>query len=154
MTTTSTGRIEGTARPYRVFISYSSGDRIVAKPIAKQLEERGAIVFLDHDRLEYGERFREVILPEIARSDELLVILTPAALRRAWIFAEIGVALHSGIRIVAVLYAGATVESLKQVGALSLIGDVHNVMDPNRLEDRLDEYYEQVTVRVVERQGT
>ncbi|MCH9681992.1 MAG: toll/interleukin-1 receptor domain-containing protein [Deltaproteobacteria bacterium] len=129
---------------YRMFISYSQSDWIVVGPIRDRLTELGAEVFLDRDALHYGERFRDRILPEVERADELVALLTPTALRRAWLFAEMGVALRCDVRIVGIMYGGTTLDMLQELGVLSLVGDIHHVVDSQHIDD----YYGQVQQRV------
>lgn len=70
--------------------------------------------------------------------------MTPSALRRPWIFAEIGACIARPVRIVAVTY-GVTEAELQRLGILSLLG-------PNKtLEiDSFDSYLEELAQRVGE----
>lgn len=132
------------AMAYRMFISYAQSDGIVGQFIQEKLQALGVKVFLDRDELKFGERFRDRILPEVEQANELVALLTPSSLQRAWMFAEIGVALRADVRIVGVLYGGTTVEDLQERGILSLIGDIHHVFN----SDEIGKYLEQVKQRV------
>ena len=75
---------------YQVFISHSSADTWVARQIARHIEELGASTFLDEEDIEHGDDIEEEILSAAQNSDELLVLLTPWALTRPYIWIEIG----------------------------------------------------------------
>lgn len=128
---------------YRVFFSHGGDDTFVVKEFLKpKVEASGACVFLDAGRLEYGDDFRQTILEELARADELLVLLTPSSVKRAWVIAEIGGALIREKRIVAVRYGPSELE-LQELGILSLLGTKKLL----RMED-FDEYVVQLARRV------
>jgi len=75
---------------FQVFISHSSVDTWVARQIARAVEERGASYFLDEADMEYGDDFEDNILAAVRASQELLVLLTPWAIKRPYIWLEIG----------------------------------------------------------------
>ncbi|ANM30155.1 hypothetical protein ABI59_12095 [Acidobacteria bacterium Mor1] len=110
--------------PYRVFLTHGGADTWLARETLKpRLEESGAEVFLDNVNLEYGDDFREIILSELRRCDELLALLTPSSIRRPWVYAEIGamVVREQGDRVIAVQY-GPEEQELQELGVLSLLG--------------------------------
>src|SRR5262249_53963880 len=128
---------------YRLFFSHGGDDTfIVRKFLCPQVESSGATVFLDDGCLAYGDDFRETVLLELARADEILVLLTHSSIRRPWVFAEIGAMLVRGKRVVAVRYGPSDVE-LQELGVLPLLGTKTLL----RMED-LDEYVVQLTRRV------
>lgn len=86
-----------------VFISHSGVDTWVAKLIARGVEGCGAKPFLDVDEIEVGEDFEERIRTFLNEAHELLVILTPSALRRPYIWSELGAVWSRKILIVGVL---------------------------------------------------
>lgn len=128
-----------------MFLSYSQRDLIVAEAIRDKLTAVGASVFLDRDELHFGGVFRDEILPRVEGAAELVALLTPSSLTRAWAFAEIGVALRAKIRIVGIMYGEISVSDLQSKGVMSLIGDIHHVFG----HDQLPLYYAQVGQRVV-----
>ena len=131
--------------PYRIFFSHGGDDTFIVKEFLKpKLETSGARVFLDAGRIEYGDDFRETILQELSRCDELLVLLTPSSLQRPWVIAEIGATLVRSKRVVAIRYGPSETE-LQQLGVLSLLGTKSLL----RMED-FDEYVRQLTRRVAE----
>ncbi len=83
-----------------VFISHSSKDTWVAKQIAHAVSGCGATAFLDEHSIEAGKDFDEEIRKSLNQSHELLVLLTPWALTRPYIWAELGVAWGRGILII------------------------------------------------------
>lgn len=86
-----------------VFISHSSRDTWVAKQMARRLRESGAQPFLDEADVEVGGDFEEEIREFLAKAHELLVLLTPWALDRPYVWAELGAAWARQIPIVGVL---------------------------------------------------
>lgn len=87
-----------------VFISHSSIDTWVAKQIATHIEQCGAQAFLDEATIEVGADFEEEIRDFLSRADELVVLITPWALDRKYIWAELGAAWGRGLPIVALLH--------------------------------------------------
>ena len=95
-----------------VFISHSSQDTWVAKQIAKEVLECGATPFLDEANIDVGDAFEERIRDFLNRAHELVVLLTPWALDRPYVWAELGVAWGRGLPIVALLH-GLTASELQ-----------------------------------------
>jgi hypothetical protein len=75
-----------------VFVSHSGEDTWVAKQIAREIEARGAIPFLDEAEVDAGADFEEDILKFLEKAHEMVVLLTPWALDRPYVWAEIGAA--------------------------------------------------------------
>jgi hypothetical protein len=71
--------------------------------IAREIEVPGGTPFLDEAEIVAGEDFEEEILNFIEREHELVVLLTPSALDRPYVWAEIGAAWSRRIPIVALL---------------------------------------------------
>lgn len=130
-------------RTFHVFFSHGGDDTYVVQHFLKpKVESSGASVFLDAGQIEYGDDFRELILAELARCDELLVLFTQSSLRRPWVFAEVGATLIRKKRIVAIRY-GVSEAELQELGVLSLLGTTRLL----RLDD-FDDYVEQLRSRV------
>src|SRR5438128_2983205 len=94
------------ARPkkkWMVFVSHSARDTWVAQQVARQIEACGAKVFLDEEDIEVGDDFEEEILEFLAKADELVVLMTPWALERPYVWAELGAAWSRKIPIVILL---------------------------------------------------
>jgi hypothetical protein len=71
-----------------VFISHSGPDTWVARQIAREVEARGATPFLDEAQVDAGADFEEDILNFLERAHELVVLLTPWALERPYVWAD------------------------------------------------------------------
>jgi hypothetical protein len=132
---------------YRVFLSHGGADTFVASELfAPRMREAGATVFLDDVELDGGSNFRSEIFEELSHSNELVVLITKTSILRPWIFAEIGVAILRGIRIVPFVY-GPTESELNRLGILSLLGTIKML----RYERKdLADYISQLARRVVE----
>jgi len=88
-----------------VFISHSSEDTWVARQIAREVAKCGARPFLDADNVDIGAEFEEEIRDSLNEADELVVLFTPWALDRPYIWMEIGGAwLIRRIPIIFILY--------------------------------------------------
>ena len=132
-------------RRYRIFLSHSGEDNFIVERVIKPgVVGSGADVFVDIVEIQYGDDFHGRILDELSACDELLVLCTRSALKRPWIFAEVGATLVRGKRVVSVVY-GPTNAELQELGILSLLG-------PNNLLklDDFDAYVAQLTTRVTE----
>jgi hypothetical protein len=88
----------------KVFVSHFSGDTWVARQICKEIEQLGVETFLDAADIQTGDVFEEAIRQNLQTCDELLVLLTPAALTRPYVWMEIGTAWLRQKRIVGILY--------------------------------------------------
>lgn len=75
-----------------VFLSHSSKDTWVAKQVAREISSCGATPFLDEADIDAGSDFEEDILAFLEKAHELVVLLTPWALDRPYIWAELGAA--------------------------------------------------------------
>lgn len=134
---------------FQVFISHSSVDTWVARQLARAVEERGATCFLDEADMEYGDDFEDKILAAVRASQELLVLLTPWAIKRPYIWLEIGAVWGQGQRIVGVLYGLGVKELMTDEGTPALLKRI-TLVEINKL----DEYFDQLAVRVEKvRQG-
>lgn len=97
--------------PYTVFISHAGTDTWVAERIAEKIHERGGETFLDEADIAAGDDFEKRILAALARNDELLLLLTPWALDRSYIWME-GITAYRRRPIVPVLH-GLTARDLQ-----------------------------------------
>ncbi len=128
--------------PYKVFISHSSRDTWVAEQIEAHVQQAGAVTFLDERNINFGDDFESVIFNELKTIDELLVLLTPWALERPYIWSEIAVARFREIRVVAVLY-GVSLNDLANKPVISRT-DILQIND-------LGNYFEQLKIRVTDK---
>src|SRR5574341_200669 len=87
-----------------IFLSHSSKDTWVAKQIAREISSCGATPFLDEAEREVGADFEEKILGFLEKAHELVVLLTPWALKRHYVWAELGAACGRRIPIIVLLH--------------------------------------------------
>lgn len=132
-----------TERRPRVFISHASTDTWVAAQIDGHVQRCGAESFLDAVHIQHGDAFDEKIIEAAADCTELLVLFTPAARERKYIWTEIGMFLVAKKRIVLALY-GVTPQELAT-----------DHLTPNKLKsldsvliDDLESYFTQLRGRV------
>jgi hypothetical protein len=94
-------------------------DKWIAQQIANEIEKLGAKTFLYEVDIVGGDDIEDRIKEAARRCKELLVLLTPWALKRPYIWLEMGAVWGRGGRIVGVLY-GLTPKDL--VGTPALLG--------------------------------
>jgi hypothetical protein len=128
---------------YVVFISHASRDKWVAGQIAKELGAIGVEHFLDSKVIETGESIDDELKAALNDASELLVLLTPAALERPYVWIEIGAAWIQGKRIIGILHGMTTSELAGRDGTPAFLTDVLL-----REIDELDEYLEELKNRL------
>lgn len=126
-----------------IFVSHSGKDTWVAKQIAKEIADCGATAFLDEAEIYVGADFEEDILAALEKADELLVLFTPWALERPYVWAEIGVAWGRRIPIVTLLH-GIGPEELQSKPNVPVFLKKRNLLDLNAI----DTYFRQLRKRV------
>jgi len=131
-----------------VFVSHSGQDTWVARQIARQIEACGATPFLDEAQVHAGADFEEDILNFLQRAHELVVLLTPWALERPYVWAEIGAAWGRRIPIVALLL-GITPTELQSRPGIPVLLKKRDLLELNDIEV----YLEQLKERVQRHQG-
>lgn len=131
----------------QVFISHSSKDTWVARQIADRISACGAGTFLDEADVAYGDDFDDKIIAAADHSIELLVLLTPWALNRPYIWIEIGLFLNERKRIVVVLH-GLTAKEISTDERIPAILKRIDLVEINQL----DGYFNQLKKRVIERE--
>ena len=128
---------------WTVFISHSGTDTWIAKQIAREIEAHGATTFLDEANISIGEDFEERILTALDRASELLVLLTPWSLQRAYIWAEIGAAWGRRIPIIGVLY-GLTADDIQADTSVPNLLKRRDLVELNDIES----YFHQLSQRI------
>ncbi|QTR48954.1 toll/interleukin-1 receptor domain-containing protein [Candidatus Thiothrix anitrata] len=132
-------------QPYKIFFSHGGEDTYIVEHFLRpKVEASGAKVFVDSGKIKYGDDFREIILRELKKSHELLILLTKSSLTRPWVLAELGASIITDKRIVAVRY-GPSESELQELGILSLLGTKSLMM----LDD-FDKYLKELECRVGE----
>ncbi|WP_420128045.1 toll/interleukin-1 receptor domain-containing protein [Longimicrobium sp.] len=127
----------------KVFISHASTDTWVAAQIEGHIQRCGAETFLDAVHIHHGDAFDARIIEAARDSTEMLVLFTPAARERRYIWTEIGMFMVAEKRIVAVLY-GVTPDEL----ATDRLTPVTIKGLDSVLIDDLDSYFTQLRGRV------
>ena len=131
--------------PPRVFISHASTDAWVARQIESKARFCGAETFLDCEHIEHGDDFEEKIIDAAADCTELVVLFTPAARDRKYVWMEIGMFLGARKRIVGILYGVKKEEiSSDQFTPVAL-----KRIDSVDLND-IDTYFDELSRRVSE----
>ncbi len=124
-------------RPKRpVFVSHSARDTWVAKQIAREISACGATPFLDEADIDAGDDFEQDIRDFINKADELIVLLTPWALDRPYVWAELGAAWGRGIPLVALLL-GLTPSELQMRPGVPVFLKKRNLLELNEIETYL-----------------
>ena len=104
-----------------VFVSHSGADTWVARQIAREITACGATPFLDEAQIDVGADFEEDILAFLEKADELVVLITPWALERPYVWAELGAAWGRRIPIVGLLHGLSAAELQSRPGVPILL---------------------------------
>jgi len=121
-----------------VFISHCSEDGWVAEQISKRIKSSGADIFLDESHIQAGDDFEEKILEHLNKSDEILALLTPWALKRPYLWAELGVAWGKGIPIIGVLH-GLSAGNLGKKSEATIFLKRRSLIEINEIEKYFSE---------------
>lgn len=97
----------------KIFISHSSVDQWVARRISQDLIDLGIDTFLDEKDIETGQSIDDTVTDNLRDCDELVLILSPTALRSHWVLIEVGGAKVLGKRVVPILL-GVTPNAIPQ----------------------------------------
>jgi hypothetical protein len=119
-----------------VFVSHSGIDTWVAKQLAREITHCGATAFLDEAEIDVGASFEDDILEFLSRADELVVLLTPWALDRPYVWAELGAAWGRRIPIVGLLL-GLTPSELQQKSETPILLKERNLIPLNEIDKYL-----------------
>jgi hypothetical protein len=131
-----------------VVVSHHGKDAWVAKQIAREVKDRGAAVFLAEMDSQLGPDYEEQLLDALNQANELVVLLTPWALRRAYVWAELGVAWGRHIPIIGLLL-GPTVEGVQAMANVPLFLKRAGLLELNDI----DRYLSQMSRRVASSPG-
>jgi hypothetical protein len=119
-----------------VFISHSGTDTWVAKQIAREVARCGATPFLDEADVDVGSEFEEDILDFLNRAQELVVLLTPWALERPYVWAELGAAWGRQIPVIVLLH-GITAAELQSRQGVPIFLKKRDLISLNDVESYL-----------------
>ncbi len=120
----------------------------MAKKMAADCESVHASTFLDQTRIAVGAKFEEDILQALRVAHELVVLITPWALERPYVWLEIGAAWLRGIPIVVVLL-GLTVAQFHERANVPVALRERNLISLNNF----DRYVSELRDRVTSHQG-
>ena len=126
----------------KVFISHYSGDAWVARQIGRELRRLGIETFLDDDVVETGDAFDETIRSNLLNADEVLVLLSPEALERPYVWVEISAGWLQEKRVVGILYRMSATQVTTREGIPAFLKRTQL----RRLEE-LDRYLDEVRRR-------
>jgi hypothetical protein len=132
------------ANNWRVFISHSSVDTWVARQIAREIQHCGATPFLDEAEVEVGADFEEDILKFLECAHELVVLLTPWALERPYVWAELGAAWGRRIPIVALLH-GLSAGELQSRPGIPVLLKKRDLIPLNEIDTYLGQLRQRAT---------
>lgn len=105
---------------YQLFLSYAAEDReFVETHLLPGLRRLPIQVFYDRE-LPHGQPLH-TIFDELARAQEVLVLMTYAAIESFWVLAEVGGALTTHKTLIPICY-GPTIEELRNLGLSELLG--------------------------------
>jgi hypothetical protein len=126
-----------------VFVSHAGADTWVARQIAREISSRGAQPFLDEADVDVGAEFEEHIREFLDKAAELVVLFTPWALNRPYVWTEIGAAWIRRIPIVVVLH-GLTVSEFHAQPSAPVFLKKRDIVMLNEI----DRYFEQLGGRI------
>lgn len=121
-----------------VFVSHSGEDTWVARQIAQEIACRGARPFLDEADIDIAAEFEDDIREFLEQADEMVVLFTPWALSRRYVWAEIGAAWLRGIPIVVILH-GLTIKEFQEQPMTPVFLKARNMIQLNDIDRYLDE---------------
>ncbi|GAA5506163.1 toll/interleukin-1 receptor domain-containing protein [Novipirellula caenicola] len=83
---------QSTTAKHRIFLSHSRQDKWVCHQIREKIEQAGGSVWVDVFDIDAGRNISEEIKAGLRKSDELLVLLSPASIQSDWVKREAGIA--------------------------------------------------------------
>lgn len=128
---------------YLIFISHSGEDTWLARKVAADCKAAGADTFLDEAQIAVGARFETEISEALSLAKELIVIVTPWALQRPYVWLEIGVAWHRQIPII-MLLLGITPADFQAKAAIPVALKERNMLSLNSVDRYLAELADRV----------
>lgn len=134
---------------YLTFISHSSEDTWIAKKLSLDCGSTGAKTFLDEAQIAVGANFEDDILTALRNANELVVLITPWALQRSYVWLEIGAAWFKGIPII-VLLLGVSASEFQEKATVPVALKQRNLLPLNNV----DRYIMELTARVNGSGGT
>ncbi|NJL57502.1 toll/interleukin-1 receptor domain-containing protein [bacterium] len=106
-------------------MSYSRRNKNFAERLARDLSDAGLDVWVDFRQIHGGELWRKEIDKGIARSEMLVVVLSPDAVQSTWVPYEVNSAREQGKFIIPVMAVNA-LNDLQNAETLRWLTDVHS----------------------------
>lgn len=133
----------GGASERLIFISHAGEDTWIARQIAREVTERGGRPFLDQADVDVGAEFEELIRDFLLLTDELIVLFTPWALDRPYVWMEIGAAWARKVPVVVVLL-GLTPEDFLGRPNTPVFLKKRDIIHLNQIDQYLDQLKQRV----------
>ncbi|MCC6975109.1 MAG: toll/interleukin-1 receptor domain-containing protein [Anaerolineae bacterium] len=86
-----------------LFISYAHADRAFVERLAKDLRDRGHVVWIDIEGIRGGDQWRQAISDGVSASAVVLLALSPDSVKSEWVGIEIKAARDYGKKIIPLL---------------------------------------------------
>jgi hypothetical protein len=128
---------------YLTFISHSGEDTWLARKLSAECKAVGADTFLDEAQIAVGARFENEIMTALSHAKELVVLVTPWALQRPYVWLEIGVAWYRQIPII-VLLLGIAAADFQAKATIPVVLKERNMLPLNSV----DRYFAELADRV------
>jgi len=128
---------------YLTFISHSSEDTWVAKKLSLEFGAAGATTFLDEAEIAVGANFEDDILVALRSAKELVVLITPWAITRPYVWMEIGAAWYKDIPII-VLLLGVTASEFQEKAIIPVALKQRNLLPLNHVDRYITELAERI----------
>ena len=90
--------------PNQIFMSYSRADTDFVIKLINDLIREGLNIWLDQHNIGAGQRWDNTIQDALQSSDLFIIVLSPNSVASENVLDELSFAIHSGIRIIPVLY--------------------------------------------------
>jgi TIR domain len=135
--------------PYLTFISHSGEDTWLARKLSDDCRSAGSDTFLDEAQIAVGARSEEEISGALAEANELVVLMTPWAIQRPYVWLEIDVAWFRKIPIV-VLLLGLTAAEFQTKASIPVALKERNLPPINSVDRYFTELESRVTDNVSE----
>jgi hypothetical protein len=129
-----------------IFVSYSRLDAAAAKELAAHVTARGDSVFIDYQDIKGGAEFMDVIGKKIARSEVVLLLLSPRATNSKWVRWEIGWALQLEKRIIPLVLEPVSLKAVFPLVNMHMLDfrGMHDGAHRDRCFSDLDEALSQI----------
>jgi len=125
----------------KVFISHAASDESLVSLLAEQLEQAGLEVLNPYEAIVPGENWAELVARDLEKSDFMVIVITPGAIKSEWLRNDISYALSSKKfrdRLVTV-FVGPDVEAPDDVPWILLKHPHKRISSPEEFSEVVDE---------------